>query len=64
MLELMLVGDSNGRAVAVPVVLVLALVERVQRMGSSVVKNNSPQVGEREGGGRWVGGVETEARVN
>ncbi|CAM9510588.1 unnamed protein product [Pylaiella littoralis] len=42
-LELMLVGDSNGRPVAVPVVLILALVERVQRMGSSVLKTNGPQ---------------------
>ncbi|CAM9933654.1 unnamed protein product, partial [Scytosiphon promiscuus] len=42
-LELMLVGDSNGRPVAVPVLLILALVERVQRMASSVVKGHGPQ---------------------
>lgn len=39
----MLVGDSNGRAVAVPVPLILALVERVQRM-VPVVKGPGPQV--------------------
>lgn len=44
-LELMLVGDSNGRPVAVPVLLIIALVERVQRMASSVVKGHGPQVG-------------------
>ncbi|CAM9677067.1 unnamed protein product [Ectocarpus sp. 6 AP-2014] len=43
-LELMLTGDSNGRPVAVPVGLILALVERVQRMVSSVVKGQGPQV--------------------
>lgn len=50
----MLIGDSNGRPVAVPVVLILALVERVQRMGSSVLKTNGPQVSERK---EWGGGV-------
>lgn len=44
MLELMLTGDSNGRPVAVPVSLILALVERVQRMASSGVKGQGPQV--------------------
>lgn len=47
----MVVGDSNGRPVAVPVVLILALVERVQRMASSssssAVKGHGPQVGKR-----------------
>ncbi|CAN0526673.1 unnamed protein product, partial [Ectocarpus sp. 12 AP-2014] len=43
-LEMMLTGDSNGRPVAVPVGLILALVERVQRMVSSVVKGQGPQV--------------------
>lgn len=50
-LELMVVGDSNGRPVAVPVVLILALVERVQRMASSssssAVKGHGPQVSKR-----------------
>lgn len=49
MLELMLLGDSNGRPVAVPVPLILALVERVQRM-APIVKTQGPQVGERGGG--------------
>lgn len=42
-LEMMLMGDSNGRAVAVPVPLILALVERVQRM-APIVKGPGPQV--------------------
>eukprot|EP00904_Undaria_pinnatifida_P010339 jgi/Undpi1/6435/HiC_scaffold_20.g08916.m1 len=42
-LELMLAGDSNGRPVAVPVVLIIALVERVQRM-ASVSRGQGPQI--------------------
>ena len=43
MLELMLSGDSDGRVVAVPVPLILALVERVQRMNPNL-KGKGPQV--------------------
>lgn len=42
-LEMMLTGDSNSKAVAVPVTLILALIERVQRMPSTLLVEG-PQV--------------------